>query len=135
MQQQSRQPVGNGTVQVYLASSAGGYRPVGQAAPCDAQGRFAFSFDAERKNGYLLKADAEPGYVTDWALAPELTAGRSNKGVVVPVLSPAWVKLVLVDEPPKSRVMLNTQGYRARMTRGVIPRISLLSGQSGPTSS
>ena len=111
VERQSRKPVGNGTVQVYLSSSAGGYRPVGDPQACDAQGRFAFDFDAESKSGYLLKAQAPPGYITDWAEAPELTAGRKNQNIVVPVLAPAWVRLVLVDELPKSRVSIHVQGY------------------------
>jgi hypothetical protein len=111
VQRQSRQPVGGGTVRVYRASSRGGYDPVGDPRPCDAQGRFAFAFDAEQKAGYLLLAEAPPGYVTDWADAPALTAGRKNTGLVVPVLAPAWVRLVLVDEPPKSRSIVHVQGY------------------------
>ncbi|WP_375416926.1 hypothetical protein [uncultured Hymenobacter sp.] len=111
VQQQSRQPVGAGSVQVYLASRGGGYRPVGDPYPCDAQGQFAFDFEAEQENGYLLTAEAPPGYITDWAVAPQLTAGRQNKDVTVPVLAPAWVRLVLVDEPPKSRVTMTITGY------------------------
>jgi hypothetical protein len=109
--QQSQQPVGGGTVQVYVASSAGGYRPVGDPQPCDPQGRFSFDFDTEKNGTYLLLAQAPPGYMTDWAVAPRLTAGRANKGLVVPVLAPAWVRLVLVDEPPKSRVTMTITGY------------------------
>ncbi|WP_375416927.1 hypothetical protein [uncultured Hymenobacter sp.] len=111
VQQQSRQPVGAGSVQVYLASRGGGYRPVGSPYPCDAQGKFSFDFDAEQQNGYLLTAEAPPGYITDWALAPQLTAGRQNKDVLVPVLAPAWVRLVLVDELPKSRATVYLSGY------------------------
>lgn len=111
VQRQTRQPVGGGTVQVYLAGKAGNYGPVGDPQPCDAQGRFSFAFDAARKRGYLLLAQASPGCTTDWAEAPELTAGRDNKSVVSPVLSPAWVRLVPVDGPPKSRVLMTTAGY------------------------
>lgn len=111
VESQSRQPVGKATVQVYLAGKAGGYGPVGNAYPCDATGHFSFDFDAQSKYGYILKAQAPPGYITDWNAAPNLTAGRKNTGLVVPVLAPAWVRLVLVDEPPKSRVIISTQGY------------------------
>lgn len=111
VESQSRKPVGNGTVQVWLAGKGGGYGAVGQAYACNAQGRFSFDFDAESKNGYLLKAEAPPGYITDWAVAPELTAGRNNKDVIVPVLAPAWVRFTLVDEPPKSQVIIHIQGY------------------------
>ncbi len=117
VQRQSRQPVGGGTVQVQLASSAGGYRPVGDPQPCDAQGRFSFDFDAQSKSGYLLKAEAPPGYLTDWAEAPELTAGRQNKDVLVPVLAPAWVRLVLVDESPRNKISIYLSGYEGNGDR------------------
>ena len=126
VERQSRKPVGNGTVQVWLAGKGGGYGEVGDPQPCDAQGRFSFNFDAESKNGYLLKAQASPGYITDWAEAPELTAGRSNKDVVVSVLAPAWVRLVLVDEPPKSRVVIHVQGYEGSGETLRYPRDTVL---------
>ena len=126
VQRQSRKPVGNGIVQVYLSSSAGGYRPVGASQACDAQGRFSFNFDAQKTGGYLLLAQAPPGYRTDWADAPELTAGRRNAGLVVPVLAPAWVRLVLVDEPPKSRASIHIQGYEGSGQTLVYPRDTIL---------
>jgi hypothetical protein len=105
------QPVGGAFVQVYHASTGGGYVPVGTSYPTDAQGRFSFQFDAASKAGYLVKATAPPGYFTDWAVAPSLTAGRKNMGLVIPMLAPAWVRIQLVDEPPKSRATVHTQGY------------------------
>ena len=111
VQRQSRKPVGNGTVQVWLAGKGGGYGPVGGPQPCDAQGRFSFAFDATSEAGYVLKAQAPPGYLTDWADAPALTAGRKNTGLTVPVLAPAWVRLILVDEPPKTNAMVYLSGY------------------------
>ena len=111
VQRQSRQPVGNGTVQVWLAGNGGGYGQVGAPQPCDAQGRFSFAFDATSEAGYVLKAQAPPGYLTDWADAPALTAGRKNTGLTVPVLAPAWVRLILVDEPPKTSAMVYLSGY------------------------
>jgi hypothetical protein len=106
-----RQPVGGATVQVWQAGKAGGYTPVGQGQATDAQGRFRFRFEADSKTGYLVLATAPPGYLTDWGLAPSLTAGRRNKDLLVPMYAPAWVKLVLVDEPPKSRVAMTITGY------------------------
>jgi hypothetical protein len=126
VQQQSRQPVGNGTVQVYRASSGGGYVPVGAARPCDAQGRFSFAFDAQGQDSYLLLADAPPGYFTDWADAPALTSGRKNTDLTVPVMAPAWVRLVLVDEPPKSSVTMFISGYTGSGTRLNYPRDTTL---------
>lgn len=106
-----RQPVGGATVQVWQAGNGGGYAPVGQGQPTDAQGRFRFRFEADSKSGYIVMATAPLGYVTDWGLAPSLTAGRRNKDLVIPMYAPAWVRLVLVDEPPKSRVIMTIQGY------------------------
>ncbi|AMR27594.1 hypothetical protein A0257_11130 [Hymenobacter psoromatis] len=111
VQYQTTKGVPNATVQVYHASSGGGYVPVGSGYPADATGHFAFAFAADSKTGYLLLANAPPGYSTDWALAPSLTAGRSNDNIIIPTYAPAWVKLQLVDEPPKSRVVIHTQGY------------------------
>ncbi|WP_151087116.1 carboxypeptidase regulatory-like domain-containing protein [Hymenobacter baengnokdamensis] len=108
---QTNQPVPNATVQVYHLSSGGGYVPVGTPFPADKQGHFAFDFNADNKFGYLLMASAPPGYITDWGTAPSLTAGRSNTDVLLPVLAPAWVRIQLVDEPPKSQVVVHTQGY------------------------
>lgn len=122
VESQSRQPVAHGTVQVYLAGKAGGYGAVGGPYPCDASGRFAFAFDAASTSGYLLKAQAPPGYITDWGAAPALTAGRQNKNVVVPVLAPAWVRCHLVDEPPKSQVLIFLAGYEGNGDRIYNPR-------------
>ena len=111
VESQSQKPVGPGTVQVYLAKYGGGFSPLGRPYPCDANGRFAFDFEGQKKDSYILLAEASPGYVTDWAAAPYLTPGRKNQNLVVPVLAPAWVRLVLVDEPPKSQVSVHIQGY------------------------
>ncbi len=127
VERQSWRPVGNGTVQVQLRSSAGGYRPVGDPQACDAQGRFSFAFDATSKFGYLLLAQAPPGYSTDWAEAPELTAGRKNNNIVVPMFAPAWVRLVLVDEPPKRTVSsIFISGYPGSGDRLDYPRDTTL---------
>ena len=111
VESQSQKPVGQGTVQVYLAGYGGGYSPTGAPHPCDANGRFAFEFEGQSKESYILLAQAPPGYFTDWAAAPYLTPGRKNQNLVVPVLAPAWVRLVLVDEPPKSRISIYLSGY------------------------
>lgn len=108
---QSRRPVGHGTVQVYGPGKAGGYRTVGAPQACDAAGRFDFAFEATSPDAFILRAEAPPGYLTDWEGGPNLTAGRRNRGLLVPARAPAWVRLVLVDEPPKSRVEMTVQGY------------------------
>ena len=126
VESQTEKPVGGATVQVYHASSGGGYVSTGAAHAADAQGRFSFAFDADSKTGYLVRATAPPGYSTDWAAAPYLTAGRSNEGLVVPMLAPAWVRLQLVDEPPKSRVLIYISGYSGPGDRLNYPRDTTL---------
>lgn len=121
-----RQPVAGALVQVYQAGRGGGYGAVGSPCPADAQGRFSFHFDATTKSGYLLKASAPPGYLTDWGLAPNLTAGRKNTGLLIPMYAPAWVRLQLVDEPPKSRVLMFIAGYEGSGDRLYYPRDTTL---------
>jgi len=111
VESQGRRPVAGAAVQVYHKGSGGGYGEVGDPQPADAQGRFSFHFEATSKSGYLVGASAPPGYVTSFQQAPRLTAGRNNTGLVVPMYAPAWVRLVLIDEAPTSRVMLNINGY------------------------
>lgn len=123
---QTQQAVPHATVQVYHLSSGGGYVPVGSGYPTDALGKFRFSFQADNKTGYIAYATAPPGYLTDWALAPHLTAGRDNNGVVVPTYAPAWVKHQLVDEPPKSRVSIYLSGYEGNGDRLNYPRDTTL---------
>lgn len=122
----SKQPVGGGTVQVYHSSTGGGYVPVGSPYPADAQGRFSFHFEADSKTGYVLLAQAPPGYFTPFYAAPDLTAGRQNQNLVVPMLAPAWVKLQLVDVPPKSRVYIHASGYEGPGDQLYYPRDTTL---------
>lgn len=110
MEDQSRKPVPSATVQLYHKQN-GGYQTVGNRIPADAQGHFSFSFEATSTTGYFLTAIAAPGYFTPEQNAPYLIAGRANKNVVIAVLAPAWVRLQLVDEPPKSQVVITTNGY------------------------
>ena len=120
--QQTQQPVGNATIFVERAGSGGGYALVGQGYPTDADGRFSFHFEATSKAGYILVASAPPGYLTDQVRAPSLRPGRKNQGVIVPVLAPAWVRLQLVDEPPRSRVSMYVSGYEGDGDRLYFPR-------------
>ncbi|MGI4873932.1 MAG: hypothetical protein ACRYFX_22460 [Janthinobacterium lividum] len=111
VENQSRKPVGGATVQVYQEAKSGGYAPVSTPVQADGQGHFSLSFEAESTSGYAVFAQAYPGYYTPAYAATGITAGRANKDVVVPMLAPAWVRLKLVDEPPKSPVVITTDGY------------------------
>ncbi|WP_151087115.1 carboxypeptidase-like regulatory domain-containing protein [Hymenobacter baengnokdamensis] len=126
VENQTNKPVPNATVQVYHLSSGGGYVPVGTPFPADKQGHFAFDFNADSKFGYLLMASAPPGYITDWGRAPSLTAGRTNNNITIPTYAPAWVKLQLVDEPPKSRISIYLSGYEGNGDRLYYPRDTTL---------
>ena len=106
----SGQPVPNAQVQL-TKYSGGGLGSIGgaggggfsaQGAPylTDAQGRFAFTFNAEAAGSYSLRASRLPYYQN---APPELTLsnGRANNDLRVPVYASAWARYVLVDELPK----------------------------------
>jgi hypothetical protein len=105
----TQRPVPGSFVQIYKTGRAGGYTAVGDPQPTDANGRFSFHFDADAEAGYRVRAGAPLGYFSE--LTPSLTAGRRNTGLLIAMYSPAWVRLQFVDEPPKSRVLIHTQGY------------------------
>ncbi|MBU6119581.1 hypothetical protein [Hymenobacter siberiensis] len=87
------------------------YAPLGAPHATDAQGRFAFSFEAEARREYVLRAAGGLGYYTDWARAPALRGGQQNTGVQVPAAAPAWIRLDLVDELPRNRVWMFFSGF------------------------
>ena len=116
----SRQPVPRPPqVQLWQRAQTGGsltggaaYAPMGAAQATDGQGRFAFSFEAEAKHEYVLRAaDAGLGYYTDWSLAPALRGGQKNAGVQLPAAAPVWIRLDLVDELPKNQVRIFFSGF------------------------
>ena len=88
------------------------YAPQGAPQPTDAQGRFAFAFEAEARHEYVLRAaDAGLGYYTDWAHAPAVHGGKKNAGQQLPAAAPAWIRLYLVDELPRNRVNIDLWGW------------------------
>ena len=116
----SRRPVPRSPqVQLWQRRQTGGsltggaaYIPIGAPQPTDAEGRFAFSFEAEATHEYVLRADdAGLGYYTDWAAAPRLAGGRGNAGVQLPVYAPCWVRIDLVDTLPRSQVNFFFSGF------------------------
>ncbi|MGI4873933.1 MAG: hypothetical protein ACRYFX_22465 [Janthinobacterium lividum] len=126
VENQSRKPVGGATVQVYQTAKSGGYAPVSTTFQADGQGHFALSFEATSTSGYAVFAQAYPGYFTPAYAATGITAGRANKDVVVPMLAPAWVRLQLVDEPPKNNISIYTSGYEGPGDRLYYPGDTVL---------
>ncbi|MGI4873931.1 MAG: hypothetical protein ACRYFX_22455 [Janthinobacterium lividum] len=126
VENQSRKPVANATVQVYQEAKSGGYAPVSTPVQADGQGHFSLSFEAESTSGYAVFAQAYPGYYTPAYAATGITAGRANQGVVVPMLAPAWVRLQLVDELPKNRISMHISGYEGPGDRLYYPRDTVL---------
>ena len=128
---QSGQPVGNLTVQVEQAGQGGGFggggfSPLGPSYPTDATGHFSFRFEAANHTTYIVRAASPLGYFTDPITAPVLRAGRKNQDVRVSVLAPAWVRLQLVDELPKSRVSMIITGYSGSGERLNFPKDTIL---------
>ena len=128
---QSGQPVGNATVQVEQSGrgggfGGGGFAPLGPSYPTDATGHFSFRFEAAGKTTYIVRASSALGHFTDWTTAPKLQAGRKNQDVRISVLAPAWVRLQLVDEPPKSRILINISGYEGSGTQLYYPHDTTL---------
>jgi len=119
-------PVGGALVQVNQKGAGGGYGAVGDPVAADGQGRFSFHFEATGTSGYVLTATAPPGYFTGYQLAPALTAGRKNTGLVVPMYAPAWLRLQFVDTLPKSRVVIDIGGYKGSGDVLYYPRDTVL---------
>ncbi|WP_149867321.1 hypothetical protein [Solirubrum puertoriconensis] len=67
----------------------------------DAHGRFAFSFEAKSEYEYVVRATSPRGE-SNYLTPPQLKGGRKNKGLRVPVDAPAWVRIHLRDEPPRT---------------------------------
>ena len=98
------QAVGPAQVQV-MHNKRGGfssaYSSTGEWLDTDAQGHFAFSFDADDEQNYILMARSTRGN-SQYIGAPELKGGRKNKDVQVKVDSPAWLRVHLRDVPPRT---------------------------------
>lgn len=122
VEKQSQRPVTGATVQVYQPGRGGGYGQVGGDYPTDASGHFSFRFEAESKSSYLIKATAPRGYFTQWGEAPDVAGGRKHKGLVVPMLAPAWAHIKIVDVPPKNRISMHISGFAGNGLQLYYPR-------------
>ena len=117
----TRQPVTRApAVQVWGRASGGNavsgstraYAPVGPAQPTDARGQFSFSFEAEAGWDYVLQlVPGGLGYYAGITQAPALRGGRKNEGIAFFVDPPCWVRVDLVDEPPKNRMWFFFSGF------------------------
>lgn len=98
------QAVGPAQVQL-MQNKRGGfssaYSVAGDWLDTDAQGRFDFRFDADDARNYILMARSARGN-SQYIGAPELKGGRKNKDVRVRVDAPAWVRVHLLDVPPRT---------------------------------
>ncbi|WP_460675803.1 hypothetical protein [Hymenobacter coalescens] len=75
----------------------------------DAQGRFSFRFQGEEGQRYDLQATAPPGYLA--LVQPEVRGGRRNRDLRPSCVAPAWVRIRLLDEPPRTLAMVGVTGY------------------------
>lgn len=75
----------------------------------DAQGKFRFRFQGEEGQEYELLATAAPGYVA--LRRPALRGGQRNQDLRPTCLAPAWVRIRLLDEPPRTLAIVSVQGY------------------------
>ncbi|RPD43891.1 carboxypeptidase regulatory-like domain-containing protein [Hymenobacter sediminis] len=85
----------------HRGGSSASYNPAGDWRPTDGEGKFSFSFEAEENNAYILRASSSRGD-TEFQSAPRINGGRKNKGVQVPVAAMAWVRIHLLDVPPRT---------------------------------
>lgn len=102
-------PVPNAQVQLRASSPngriniAGGGGPNAQGAPhtADAQGNFAFTFEAKKNINYSLLAFRAPYYWGIPGREVDIEGGRANNDVRIPVSAFAWVRYLIVNELPK----------------------------------
>ncbi|UPL47979.1 hypothetical protein [Hymenobacter sublimis] len=113
------QGVGQAQVAVFANPRGGFYSTftqVGNWRDTDAQGRFAFAFEAESGTDYVIRASSRRGE-TPYLSAPFVKAGRRNKSLRVPVLAHAWVAIHLRDEGVRSdAVNINVWGFAQSIT-------------------
>ncbi|MCB2378520.1 carboxypeptidase-like regulatory domain-containing protein [Hymenobacter sp. BT635] len=109
------QALGGATVQAYAQRGsglgAGGYAAVAEPHTADAEGNFSFAFLPDPAASYLLLATAPPGYYTIWGEAPTVRRRQPAANLRLPVQAPAYLRIRLLDEPPRSRVWLTVSGY------------------------
>ncbi|WP_188557661.1 hypothetical protein [Hymenobacter glacieicola] len=113
------QAVANAQVRLFAnqrSSSSASYSPEGNWRSTDGQGKFSFSFDADADLSYILRASSSRGD-TEFQSAPQVTGGRKNKDLRVPVEAVAWVRIHLLDVPPRTdAVNVKVSGFQGSIT-------------------
>ncbi|OGX83340.1 hypothetical protein BEN47_03335 [Hymenobacter lapidarius] len=100
-------PVPYGKVQLLASNpngrinivNGGGLNAKGDPHLADAQGRFTFTFEAQRNINYGLRGRLDPYYFGNTEVS--IDGGRANNDLRVPVFAFAWVRYVIVNELPK----------------------------------
>lgn len=98
------QAVANAQVRLFAnrrSGSSASYNPVDDWRSTDNQGKFSFAFESDADNAYILRASSSRGD-TEFQNAPRVTGGKKNKGLRVPVAAVAWVRMHLLDVPPRT---------------------------------
>lgn len=95
-------------------SVGGAYNTVELEKQADGDGNFSFSFNGKSSKNYALRAFTDLGHFTEWTEAAYLEEGRNNKKLKLKVHSPAWVKVKLVNVPPKNQIaQFHIQGFQS----------------------
>lgn len=98
----SNKPVPYAHIEVYGQAGSGlhsGYSPTNEPHQADANGRFSFHFNANSGTAYLLKAHSDAGHASRWGEEPNVDEGQKNRGLVIPVVAPAWIKVRVEKKP------------------------------------
>ncbi|MDU0370140.1 hypothetical protein ACFPAF_07040 [Hymenobacter endophyticus] len=113
------QAVPNAQVRLFTNRRSGAsaaYSPAGDWRSTDGQGKFSFSFEADASNAYILRASSSRGD-TEFQSAPSITGGRKNKNLRVSVAAIGWVRIHLLDVPPRTdAVNVSVWGFQEAFT-------------------
>ncbi|MBK0404442.1 carboxypeptidase regulatory-like domain-containing protein [Adhaeribacter sp. BT258] len=86
--------------------TGGAYNTFEFEKQADNKGNFAFRFEGKGDRNYVLRAFKDPGYYTAFDDAAYLEEGRNNKKLKIKMQAPAWVRVKLVNTPPKDVVQV-----------------------------
>ncbi|GAB2456245.1 hypothetical protein GCM10011375_04340 [Hymenobacter qilianensis] len=104
VEMRTEKPVPYAWIEVYAQAGSGlhsGYSSFAEPHQADANGRFSFSFDADKETTYILKAYSDKGHRSHWGREPYIENGHNNKGLQIPVAAPAWVKIRVAQQPDR----------------------------------